>query len=207
MVCTVGSRRMDRTAETVLVVDDDSDVRSLHRLWLAESYEVRTAADGVGAFERLDEDVDIVLLDREMPRTDGVAVAEELTERDLDPAVVMVSGVEPSVDLLEIPVDDYIQKPTAREELLARLQRAEAITSKPPQCRDLLALETRLAAVEACRPSEELRSHSIYQRAVDRLERERAGIDRARQTLPVSEAQSAAERAPFGNERRRRKTL
>jgi len=195
---------MTRTAGTVLAVDDDSDMRSLYRCWLAAADEVRTAADGVEALQRVDERVDVVLLDREMPRTDGVAVARELDRRDADPAVVMISGVEADLDLLDIPVDDYLRKPVSRETVLARVERAVTAATCPPQHRRLVALDTRRRIVERAVPRHRLAEDSNYQRAVDHLECERSTLADARESVPVAGDGAAAshQSRPGGSIRR-----
>jgi len=82
-------------------------------------HEVRTAYSGEEALEKVDEDVDIVLLDRllpDLPDLPGDEVLERVRERGLDCRVVMVTAVDPDFDIVELPVDEYIHKPvgTAR---------------------------------------------------------------------------------------------
>lgn len=62
----------------LLVADDDRNSRRLYRAWFDGEYDVQTAADGAEALEQLDDSIDAVVLDREMPRVDGVAVASEI---------------------------------------------------------------------------------------------------------------------------------
>jgi DNA-binding response OmpR family regulator len=183
---TVVTFDMKRTAGTVLVVDDDSGLRSLYRCWLAQSYEVRTAADGVDGLRRLDGTVDVVLLDREMPRKDGVAVAREIDRREVDPAVVMLSGVEPSEDLFDIPVDDYLRKPASRESVLAGVQRAQAVAEQSRPRRHLLSLATRRRVVEESVSMGTLTGETAYQSAVDVLEHHSDTLDAARRDLSVA---------------------
>jgi len=135
---------MGTTAGSLLVVDDSNDFRSLYTLWLGEEYEVRTAVNGVDALAELDETIDVVVLDREMPRKDGIAVAREVAAGEFDPAVVMVSGVVPDEELLDIPVDDYLEKPVTRDDIRSAVSRGMDLTECPPSIRRSLALETRL---------------------------------------------------------------
>ena len=188
---------MSLSGGTVLVVDDDSDLRSLYRCWLAESFEVRTAADGVEAIERLDETVDVVVLDREMPRKDGLAVAREIDRCEFDPGVVMISGVTPGVDLLDVSVDDYLQKPATRELVLERVRRARAIAEEPRVRRHLLSLDTRRQVVEASASTRTL-TDPAYQRAVDTLERHSDTLAEARRAVQDdTEQPGTASSTPF----------
>ena len=161
---------MGKTAGTLLVVDDDSDCRSLYHLWLTEHYEIRTAVDGVSAIEQMDETIDAVVIDREMPRKDGVEVTQELRASEFDPAVVMISGVEPDVDLLEIPVDDYLQKPVERAPVVEAVTRAQTLSERPDELRRHLALERRAQIVEENGDPSTLADSGAYQRARSRLD-------------------------------------
>ncbi|MDS0281384.1 response regulator transcription factor [Haloarcula onubensis] len=187
---------MTRTAGTVLVADDDSDMRSLYRCWLASSGDVLTAADGVEALAALDETVDVVVLDREMPRKDGVAVARELDRRDAAPGVVMISGVRPGADLLDVPVDDYLQKPVDRETVLSRIERAAAVAGRPTRHRRLAALETRRRIVEVSVPREQLLGDPTYQRAVETLEDADAALERVGRDVASAVDRSGRDRRP-----------
>jgi DNA-binding response OmpR family regulator len=116
-------------AATVLVVDDDSMIRDLYATWLGREYEVRTAADGEAALSLVDDDVDVILLDRRMPGMRGDNALNRLRERNVDCRVVMVSAVDPDVEVLDLPFDDYLVKPAEDDDLstavTVALERAE----------------------------------------------------------------------------------
>jgi two-component system OmpR family response regulator len=109
----------------VVVVDDDEDVRSLVRDYLAkEGMRVRICADETGLRRALaDGPVDVVLLDIRLPGKDGVTLASEL--RGLtDAGIIMLSAKDELIDRvagLEAGADDYITKPFHLRELLARV--------------------------------------------------------------------------------------
>jgi DNA-binding response OmpR family regulator len=114
-------------APLVLVVDDDRHIReALERTLTLEGFGVRTAADGADALEAVTaEPPAIVVLDVAMPRVDGVEVARRLRADGNDVPVLMLSArdeVEDRVAGLQAGADDYVVKPFATEELLARLQ-------------------------------------------------------------------------------------
>jgi two-component system response regulator MprA len=112
----------------VLVVDDERAVRdSLRRALELEGYEVELASDGEEALGRLelDLDVDAAILDVLMPGIDGLEVCRRLRARDNHVPVLMLTAraeVDSRVAGLDAGADDYLSKPFALAELLARLR-------------------------------------------------------------------------------------
>jgi DNA-binding response OmpR family regulator len=111
---------------SVLVVDDDADVRMLVRELLTRAgYRVTEAPDGRAALRALyDERPDLVVLDVSMPELDGWGTLERIRELS-DVPVVMLSafGAElEKVRALRGGADDYVTKPFGRQELLARVE-------------------------------------------------------------------------------------
>ena len=111
----------------ILVVDDDQAVReSLRRSLSFNGYEVELAGDGVEAIDHVDSNrPDALILDVMMPRRDGLEVCRILRSRGDDIPVLMLTArdaVSERVAGLDAGADDYLQKPFALEELLARLR-------------------------------------------------------------------------------------
>jgi two-component system response regulator MprA len=112
----------------ILVVDDERAVRdSLRRALELEGYDVELAADGVEALERLNAngEPDAVILDILMPRMDGLEVCRRLRREGHRLPVLMLTArdeVENRVAGLDAGADDYVTKPFALEELLARMR-------------------------------------------------------------------------------------
>ena len=111
----------------VLVVDDDKSVReSLVRALELEGYAVRSASDGAKALEAIKaEQPDVIVLDVMMPSVDGLTVCRVLrAEKNKVPILMLTARTETSdrVQGLDAGADDYLPKPFALEELLARLR-------------------------------------------------------------------------------------
>jgi len=113
----------------ILVVDDDAAVReSLRRALQLEGYEVELAADGAEALDRLKldgDDPDALVLDVSMPRLDGLEVCRRLRRGGSALPVLMLTARDEVADRvagLDAGADDYVVKPFALEELLARLR-------------------------------------------------------------------------------------
>jgi two-component system, OmpR family, response regulator MprA len=114
---------------TILVVDDEAAVRdALRRALELEGYEVELATDGLEALERLETAVaepDAVVLDILMPGVDGLEVCRRLRRAGRRLPVLMLTAraeVSDRVEGLDAGADDYVVKPFALEELLARLR-------------------------------------------------------------------------------------
>lgn len=111
---------------TILVVDDDRKITDmLRRTLIYEGYRVVTAADGEEALTKTQaERPDLVVLDWLMPRLDGIAVAKLLRETGNTPILMLTArdAVEQRITGLDSGADDYLVKPFAPEELLARIR-------------------------------------------------------------------------------------
>jgi two-component system response regulator MprA len=111
----------------ILVVDDDQAVRdSLQRSLEYSDYEVSTAQDGVEALARLAASrPDAVIMDVMMPRLDGLETTRMLRAAGNDVPILVLTArdaVGDRVDGLDAGGDDYMAKPFALDELLARLR-------------------------------------------------------------------------------------
>jgi DNA-binding response OmpR family regulator len=110
----------------LLVEDDDKLARAVARGLRHAGYAVDVARDGDDALLRAGVwDYDAIVLDVMLPRRDGLAVCAVLRERDCRAAVLMVTArgaVPDRVRGLDAGADDYLPKPFAFEELLARLR-------------------------------------------------------------------------------------
>ena len=118
-------------ARTVLVVDDDPDIRGLLEAVLrGAGYAVELAADGLEALERLGGGPPaLVLLDVMMPRMDGVAFARELGRLGLRPRVPVVmlsAGGRARQARDEVGAEDHLAKPFDLAALLATVARLAA---------------------------------------------------------------------------------
>ena len=114
----------------ILVVDDERAVReSLRRALELEGYEIELAADGLEALHRLETDgeaqPDAVILDVLMPAVDGLEVCRRIRRSGNRVPVLMLTArdeIENRVAGLDAGADDYVTKPFALEELVARVR-------------------------------------------------------------------------------------
>src|SRR5258705_5674785 len=112
---------------SILVVDDDASLRRmLDRTLSAEGFEVETAADGGGALVAVERSVpEVIVLDVGLPGLDGLAVCRRLRAKGVSTPIIMLTArdaVPDRVAGLESGADDYLVKPFATEELVARVR-------------------------------------------------------------------------------------
>jgi two-component system, OmpR family, response regulator MprA len=111
---------------TILIADDDEKLlKMLRRTLVYEGFEVVTAADGHETLAQLDaHQPDVIVLDWLMPGLDGIQVTERLRAAGDDTMILMLTArdaIEDRVEGLGSGADDYLVKPFAPAELLARI--------------------------------------------------------------------------------------
>jgi two-component system, OmpR family, response regulator MprA len=119
--------KLSSVGERVLVVDDDPPLRRmLQRTLVAEGFEVTLAPDGGAALVAAERAApDVIVLDVAMPVLDGLAVCRRLRGKGLPTPILMLTArdaVPDRVAGLEAGADDYLVKPFAVQELIARIR-------------------------------------------------------------------------------------
>lgn len=150
---------VDRGLPTVLVVDDNADMRAYIADLLRAEYDVELAADGAEALDRMAvRRPDLVLTDVMMPRLDGFGLLHKMQS---DPVLISVpvimlsarAGEEGTLEGLEAGANDYLVKPFSGRELLARvrvnleLDREQRVRQALERSEELLAQAQRLARI------------------------------------------------------------
>ena len=160
---------------TVLVVDDETEVADVYALRLRNQYETETAYGGAAALERLDDDIDVVLLDRRMPDVGGDEVLEEIRNRDVSTRVIMITAVDPDFDIIEMPFDDYLCKPVEKADLVAAIDQQLAARRYGDRLAEYLEVTSKLALLKGEKTAQTLDENEgveALQRRADTLQAE-----------------------------------
>jgi len=153
-----------------LVVDDEREVADAYALRLRGYCDVETVYSGEAALSAVaDMSVDIVLLDRHMPGMSGDDVLSELVDRGYDGRVVMVTAVDPGIEVLDMPFDDYLCKPVDREDVRAVIDQQRRILASET-LGAYFSAEAKRAVLEAELDAKKHREHERFVEVAERAE-------------------------------------
>ena len=161
----MGNENSHHTTMTILVVDDDQAVReALRRALAMQGYTVELAADGEEALATLSKNgsaIDLAIVDVLMPRIDGIEVTRRLRADGSSLPILMLTArdqVSDRVAGLEAGADDYLVKPFALEELIARVRALlrRLGTDEPPAKLSFADIELDTGTREVTRADESL---------------------------------------------------
>ena len=111
-------------AYRLLIADDDEELVKMLKIYLEiKGFEIITAGDGLEVLEKLSKNPDLILLDINMPRMDGIGVCRKIRNETACPILFLTACVEEQdrVNGLLSGGDDYITKPFSLKELEARI--------------------------------------------------------------------------------------
>lgn len=111
--------------QKIVVVEDDAAIARVLELELThEGYDVSVARDGLAGLELALKEPDLVILDLMLPRMDGLEVCRRLRAKSKVPVIMLTARdrIPDKVEGLDLGADDYLTKPFATDELLARVR-------------------------------------------------------------------------------------
>ncbi len=167
----------------LLIVEDEREIVTIYEDWLQNKYTVRTASDGKEALAEISPDIDVVLLDRNLPKLSGEEVLEAIRNRDLPCRVVIVSAVEPDFDLIRMEFDGYLVKPVSKEELLTTVQQTITRSSYDEKLQEFYILWQKRTLLENQKPEDELQASEEYTELEEQLESVTAQLDSIAETV------------------------
>ena len=110
---------------TILIADDNPQITSILVSYCKkEGYETVVAVDGFDTLNKLNSDIDLVLLDVMMPKLDGFSVCKEIRKENNVPIIMITARGEDYEKImgLDIGADDYVVKPFSPLEVMARIK-------------------------------------------------------------------------------------
>ena len=113
------------SAEKILIADDNAEIREFIRVMLeSEGFDVLEAAGGGEVVEKVDDSVDLIILDVMMPVKDGYRACMELREKTKAPILFLTAKTQDSDKALGFSLggDDYLSKPFSYTELISRVK-------------------------------------------------------------------------------------
>jgi len=177
-------RSEDDGPATILVVDDEDVVRKSFAMYLeSEGYRVHTVDSGDAALEAVDDDVNVVLLDRRMPDRSGDEVLEAIRARNVDCKVALVTAVDPDFDIVTIDCDDYLVKPVDCEALIDTVERLELLDEYDETRRELSTLRVKRNVLEVEKHSSELDDTAAFRRLQNEIAELESELDDLEETF------------------------
>lgn len=174
----------DKSAARVLLADNESKLVELYAKFLDSRYDVRTATSGEEALEKVDETVDVALLDRRMPEMSGDEVLGEIRKRGIDVRVAMLTAVEPDVDIVDMPFDDYKIKPVDKDDLIGVVEVLLERNTYDKQSQQFFSLASKKASLELAGKD----NTTEYEQLVDKIDEIRGEIDETLESVGAKAA-------------------
>jgi DNA-binding response OmpR family regulator len=176
---------LERT--TTIVVEDDPDLADLYATWLRQAGStVHVALSRAAAFELVDEHedgVDLVVLDRRLGDGTGDDVLDYLRAARPDARAVMLTGVSPDLDILDMPFNEYLVKPVTQSEFTATIQDVVARSRYVSHVDELYVALRKLTLLQSNRSETELLADAEYLALLDEVETLRFEADQAFSSL------------------------
>lgn len=162
---------------TILVVDDDPGLIELYDAWLAADHTVRTASDGREALDALTGDVEVVVLDREMPKMTGDQFLRRCRQQGWDCRVLVVTGTPPEGDAVDLGFDAYLTKPIERQPFLEHVSMLLRRQQYSETAKAYFATVSKLAVLDE--DALDTENGASYEQLVERRRQLRADMDGA----------------------------
>ena len=169
----------DDSPPRVLVVDDERAIADIYAIRLGDDFDVHVAYGGKEALQKVDADVDVVLLDRRMPDCSGDEVLAEMQSRGLECRTIMTTAVTPDFDIMDMPFDDYLCKPIDKASLQSAIKQQLNAKDYGDRFAEYFAITAKIALLDSQKGPSELADNDEYQRLQRESERLREELDTA----------------------------
>lgn len=116
---------MEHNEKEVLIVEDEESLAQVYKIELEDEFEVNVATTGKQALTELTPNTDLVFLDRRLGEVSGSEVLERIRgDPEVSTRVIMVTAVDPGIEVLNMDIEGYISKPVDKEDLMKAAKQA-----------------------------------------------------------------------------------
>jgi len=168
---------------SILIIEDDPMASSALSDYSSNPFKVRTVSRGEDGIRHYTKDTDLVILDRKLDDMSGDTVATEIKEKDQHALILVVSGIDPEDNILDLPVDCYLKKPVSRTELRSRISDILNRQGLELEQREYLALRSKQSALIETHGASALGLQSY-----DRIEQRINNIELSENMIEILEA-------------------
>lgn len=131
----------------ITIVEDEKSLAELYASWLRD-YEVTTAHSGEEALEVINDDTDLIFLDRRLGDMMGGEIIDELRARGHECHVVMVTRLRPDIEILQRRIDAYIEKPMDEDVIQEVIHTVEERRTYNDTIREWATIRNKIAILE-----------------------------------------------------------
>ncbi|TKX43697.1 winged helix-turn-helix transcriptional regulator [Halorubrum sp. ARQ200] len=168
---------------SILIIEDDPMASSALSDYSSNPFNVRTVSRGEDGIRHYTKDTDLVILDRKLDDISGDTVATKIKEKDQHALILVVSGIDPKDNILDLPVDCYLKKPVSRTELRSRISDILNRQGLELEQREYLALRSKQSALIETHGASALGLQSY-----DRIEQRINNIELSENMIEILEA-------------------
>lgn len=154
----------------ILIAEDETRLRQLYASWLEnDGFDVHEAANGEQALNKWNDEIDVVILDRQMPDIDGDEVLEKARQKGHHAPVLMLTGVPAEVDVIGMEFDEYLTKPVSDDKLIEAVDRLLTISIIRERVREFVRVGVTIEELQRENTRSELQAHGDYQKLKQRF--------------------------------------
>lgn len=154
---------------------------------LQDEYEVDTATSVEEALDVIDEDHDVVILDRQLSQETDLVIVDELQKQGVDCRIVLVFDEEPTASVLELGCTDYLVTPVDGQELTETVGRVVQIGEYVDRRRELGSKKLTRNVMEVEHSESELADDDTYQELTAEIERLESAVDEIEDELGLED--------------------
>jgi DNA-binding HxlR family transcriptional regulator/DNA-binding NarL/FixJ family response regulator len=177
---------------TVLIADDSQRVADMYAEWLNPEHDVRVAYTGEGAVQAYDDEVDLVVLDCQMPGVHGDRLVNSIRDSKFNSSVIISSPHPLDTDVLNLEFDEYLTKPAQQSKTLDVVDSVLNRQTYDAPVPEYLALQSKQELLQADRLSEYYEQTGEIDQLLSRIEKLEAEIDELPDDIPCPTAMGEA---------------